>query len=481
MMRAASRPRVLETVYASFIAAPPHHLPPFPYTTLSKSPEETQSQTPDPPLKPTLISTMLKLQCKAQNYDWGIQGSTSTVGRLYALGSGEPVVEETKYAELWMGTHPSGPSKVIGDGTVSLLKDWLAEHPKALGDKVASKWKGDLPFLFKVLSVAKALSIQAHPDKPLAERLHKEQPLNYKDDNHKPEMALAVTPFEALCAFVTMEELKESLATVPELRAIVGEAASSAVASLPASPSEEERKAALRSAFTALMTSDKEAVAAQLSNLIVRLEAEKKSRTLSPKEEVILRTEKQYPADVGIFAIYFLNYLTLGVGEAIYLAANEPHAYLLGECIECMAASDNVVRAGLTPKYRDTDNLCSMLTYNQGLPKILKGDRVDKYTSVYTPPFDEFEVERILVPLGETYSSFKLAGPSILLVFKGQGLATYSSAADADVKQSTALKVGEIFFVPAEMVVHLSAVVETEGPQREVLELYRARVNATKL
>lgn len=88
-------------------------------------------------------------------------------------------------------------------------------------------------------------------------------------------------------------------------------------------------------------------------------------RQLTAKEELVLRLEKQYPADVGVLAIFFLNFVKLDRGEAMYLDANEPHAYISGEIVECMAASDNVVRAGFTPKYRDTQTLCSMLTYKQ--------------------------------------------------------------------------------------------------------------------
>ena len=88
-------------------------------------------------------------------------------------------------------------------------------------------------------------------------------------------------------------------------------------------------------------------------------------RQLTEKEGLVIRLEKQYPGDVGVLSIFFLNYLRLSPGEAVCLDADEPHAYLSGEIIECMAASDNVVRAGFTPKYRDTETLCSMLTYKQ--------------------------------------------------------------------------------------------------------------------
>ena len=88
-------------------------------------------------------------------------------------------------------------------------------------------------------------------------------------------------------------------------------------------------------------------------------------RNLTLKEQLVLRLEKQYPNDIGVISAFFFNYVKLAPGEALYLDANEPHAYLYGECVECMATSDNVVRAGLTPKYRDVETLCSMLTYKQ--------------------------------------------------------------------------------------------------------------------
>lgn len=88
-------------------------------------------------------------------------------------------------------------------------------------------------------------------------------------------------------------------------------------------------------------------------------------RQLTEKEQLVLRLEEQYAADIGVISAFFLNYVKLNPNEALYLGANEPHAYLSGECVECMATSDNVVRAGLTPKHRDVQTLCSMLTYKQ--------------------------------------------------------------------------------------------------------------------
>lgn len=134
---------------------------------------------------------MLRLQCEVKQYDWGKMGSESVVAQLAACGDGKLEVDPVApYAELWMGAHVSGPS--LTSVTNESLSAWLSRHPRALGKEVCLQHGVNLPFLFKVLSVRKSLSIQSHPDKSLAEQLHAERPSIYKDPNHKPEIALAV-------------------------------------------------------------------------------------------------------------------------------------------------------------------------------------------------------------------------------------------------------------------------------------------------
>lgn len=348
------------------------------------------------------------MTCAVQNYDWGIKGGCE-VSSLGELNTGAPSDPSKPYAELWMGTHPSGPSVVSATGEG--LKETIAADPTAhLGAKTVERFGDDLPFLTKVLSVAKALSIQAHPDKTLAEQLHADRPNVYKDANHKPEMTLAVTEFEALCGFVAGDVLAANLISVPELRAVVGQAAADAFAASPGGKDE------LRAVFTALMTADGDVVAAQVDALAARLHA-KPDKT--PVDALACRLNEQYPKDVGVLCAYVLNYLALKPGQCIYLAANEPHAYLAGECIECMATSDNVVRAGLTPKLRDTAILCDMLTYRAGVPVVLDGERVDTSTTRYVPPFDEFMLETVTVAPGATYELTKSQGPCVYLVHRG--------------------------------------------------------------
>ncbi|XP_038984698.1 mannose-6-phosphate isomerase 2-like isoform X2 [Phoenix dactylifera] len=322
------------------------------------------------------VSRPLRLRCSVQNYEWGKLGEDSRVARLFSRNSGAEIDPERPYAEFWMGTHESGPSFLVRaesgspDSEPVTLRKWILENPDVLGEKVVERWGGELPFLFKVLSVAKALSIQAHPDKELAGMLHKMRPSIYKDPNQKPEMAIALTDFKALCGFVSIEELKDVLAGVPEIVELVGDEDASKVMNTTEQGGYVEVKPILQSIFTKLMSANKEAVSEIVSKLKCRLNAENKIRNLTEKEQLVLLLEQQYPADVGVISAFFFNYMKLSPGEALYIGANEPHAYISGDCIECMATSDNVVRAGLTPKYRDVQTLCSMLTYKQTHPRI---------------------------------------------------------------------------------------------------------------
>ncbi|GMI66169.1 PHOSPHOMANNOSE ISOMERASE 2, DARK INDUCIBLE 9 [Hibiscus trionum] len=410
-----------------------------------------------------------RLRAWVQNYEWGKSGAEAEVARLMALNSGAEIDPNKPYAELWIGTHESGPSFLVDDDQQNVglkLKEWIEKNPNVLGVKVLEKWGSHLPFLFKVLSVGKALSIQAHPDKELAKELHKLKPNLYKDDNHKPEMALAITQFTALCGFISLQELKQVLDDVPEIVQVVGIASAKQVMDIHEQDDAVANKVkpALRSLFTHLMSASKEMTTKAISKLKTRLLIQSRLRSLREKEELVLRLEKQYPGDIGLLSAFFLNYVTLKAGEALYLAANEPHAYLSGDCIECMATSDNVVRAGLTPKHRDVQTLCSMLTYNLGYPEILSGLPLSPYITRYLPPFDEFEVDRCVLPKGSLAVFPAVPGPSIFLAFAGEG--TLKTGTWEGIVTE-----GDVMFEPANTAVTITATATQ-------LQIYRAGINS---
>jgi mannose-6-phosphate isomerase len=407
---------------------------------------------------------LVQLKCAIQHYDWGVSGQTpSAVAELGSLNREEKIDEEKPHAELWMGTHLSGlnviketDSSDSSSSSSSLKQHVEANAKETLGEKCLKRFGNDLPFLLKVLSVAKALSIQAHPDKQLAEKLHEEKPHMYKDANHKPEMALAVTEFEAMSGFIS--EPKEALEKCPELKLLTG------IRLEEMDAMKEDKKAQMKYLFTKVMLAEKEEVAKHVRALVKRLKEEAEGKGGNGDDErdrLALRLNGQYPDDVGVMCAYLLNYIKLQPGEAVYMAANEPHAYLDGECVEVMATSDNVVRAGLTPKARDTEILCDMLTYKLGKPEVLTGDVIDKNTKRYSPPFDEFELEVISCSKNETAELTVSQGPSILLVKNGKG------TLNDDVR----IEKGSVVFANANEKMTL-----TNSDDGEV-SIYRAQVN----
>ena len=359
-------------------------------------------------------ATLVPLRPVVKDYAWGIRGMDSRVGR-YALESKilTEIDPDTPYAELWIGTHPKGPS-ILGDGSNKTLKDAIGE---------------DLPFLFKVLSAGKALSIQAHPDKNMAAKLNTENPQAYGDANHKPEMAIALTPFEAMCGFRRLEEVALLLKRHPEFAACISEEAKLGVflADSPAS-----QKDALQKMFSSFMSCDPDISKRELNKLLSRLQNEQGVVHPHPHDSpawerkcarAILRLAAQFPGDAGAMSPLFLNYLLIAPGESFFMAANEPHAYVAGEIIECMACSDNVVRAGLTPKFKDVDNLVEMLTYSMGGPSIDVGEPEpgDPRIVRYTPPVPEFEVMILSLEPGDSCEMKYPGEPCILLVVEGAG------------------------------------------------------------
>ncbi|XP_006628989.2 mannose-6-phosphate isomerase isoform X1 [Lepisosteus oculatus] len=391
------------------------------------------------------------LSCAVQNYAWGKVGLDSEVAKLIVSGDPLAVVDSDEpYAELWMGAHPKGDA-LIKDNRISqrTLGQWIADNPGSLGSKVKDTFQGQLPFLFKVLSVRLALSIQAHPNKELAARLHAQFPDHYPDNNHKPEMAIALTPFEGLCGFRPVEEIVSFLKSVPEFHALVGNEAAEELQSSVGDPGRVSE--ALKKCFTRMMNCEKKVFVDQLNMLVKRVleDAAAGKDTSGSNGDLLLRLHSQFPGDIGCFSIYFLNRVTLEPGEAMFLGASEPHAYLYGDCIECMACSDNTVRAGLTPKYIDVNTLCEMLHYSPApaSSKIFScvQDPSDPCVFLYDPPVPDFSVMRIQIPgAAKQYTLAPVDSAGILLVVQGEATAS-SAAALSDV----ALRRGSVLFVSA--------------------------------
>ena len=305
-------------------------------------------------------------------------------------------------------------------------------------------------------------------------------------------MALALTPFQALCGFRPLPEIASFLKKTPELKSLIPSTILDAFLSISNSstPTGPEEKGALKNLFSALMTASDNDIKIQLAQLLRRYH---QGTSEDDDQEVVVlvqRLASQFPGDIGIFCAFVLNFVKLQPGQAIFLGAGEPHAYVYGgtlscvlalvlnckpsrffpsECIECMANSDNVIRAGLTPKLRDIPNLVSGLTYNASLPTkhVVNSKRFSDGVSIlYDPPIPEFSVVQVVLDdRGEKETHRPIKGPSLTIVTKGAGVVSWAG-------ERLEVRKGDVFFVGADTGVGL------ECGQDGKLTMYRAFVEA---
>ncbi|TKV28363.1 mannose-6-phosphate isomerase, class I [Arthrobacter sp. NamB2] len=333
-------------------------------------------------------------------YAWG---SESAIAELLGREpSGGPE------AELWVGAHPDSPSHaVFTDGSRRSLQDLISQDPQGLlGETVAERFDNRLPFLMKVLAAGSALSLQVHPSLEQAAAGYDAEEAagvpqgaphrNYRDRNHKPEMIYALTPFEALCGF---RPLPEAVDIFTFLASAVG----------PGSPAHElldsvagylaaGDTAALRSAFTLLLEAPQDVVMDVERAVAGRTgPSDQDPDAVARDLRTVTELSGQYPGDPGVLVALLLNRVSLEPGEALYLPAGNIHAYLNGLGIEVMASSDNVLRGGLTPKHVDTDELLSTVVFEPLAPPALSPEYTLLDQELYRPPFDEFQLQRIVL------------------------------------------------------------------------------------
>ncbi|MDR7342369.1 mannose-6-phosphate isomerase [Pantoea alhagi] len=292
---------------------------------------------------------MFKLHNSLQHYAWG---SKTALTELYGIEN----PQQQPMAELWMGAHSKSSSLVEINGERRTLREMIAADKSALlGEKVAARF-GELPFLFKVLCAEQPLSIQVHPGKSAAaEGFARENaagvPLdaperNYKDANHKPELVYALTPFLAINGFRPFAEI------IALLQPVAG--AHPAIAHFLEQP-DEASLAALFSSLLSLQHDEKKR-ALDILKATLHMQSGEPWQTMQNIAET-------YPDDSGLFSPLLLNVIELQPGEAMFLFAETPHAYLRGVALEVMANSDNVLRAGLTPKHIDLAELMANVKF----------------------------------------------------------------------------------------------------------------------
>jgi mannose-6-phosphate isomerase len=345
---------------------------------------------------------MDRLTNTVRPYAWG---STTAIARLVgAEPTGEP------QAEMWMGAHPGAPSRTDRGP----LDDVIGTDPeRELGAAAVARFGPRLPFLLKLLAAGAPLSLQVHPDLRQAQEGYAAEeragvPLdaphrNYKDANHKPELICALTEFDGLCGFRAPEDaarLLEGLG-VDSLKPYAD--------LLRAHPEE----AALREVLTAVLSADP----AEMRRTVT--EATAAAQRLGGPYEPYAGIAHHYPGDPGVIAAMLLNHVRLMPGEALYLGAGVPHAYLDGLGVEIMANSDNVLRCGLTPKHVDVPELLRIVRFEATDPGVLRPEASPDGEEVYDTPIDEFRLSRYVLPASSGLHDLTAATPQILLCTAG--------------------------------------------------------------
>jgi mannose-6-phosphate isomerase len=349
-----------------------------------------------------------------QPYAWG---SHTAIAELL----GEPSPSAGPQAELWMGAHPSAPSVLTRNGVTVTLTAAIAAAPAVeLGEAVAERFGGRLPFLLKVLAAEKALSVQLHPTRAQAEEGYaREQERGvardarervYVDDWPKPEILCALTPFEALAGLRPAEQAAEVLdgLGVPELKDLV--------ASLRATPSPQS----VADALTQLLTWPEDGRTALAAKVVDAATVEAgKGSAYAAAYDAIVRMNVDHPHDIGLVCSLLMNHRIVEPGQALFMGAGGLHAYIRGVGVELMANSDNVIRAGLTPKHIDVPELVRVLDPEVEVP-VLTAHQVSAGVEVFQTPVPEFRLSRLTAADGMALAVPGDGGPRVLLCTDGE-------------------------------------------------------------
>ncbi len=339
---------------------------------------------------------IFRLKGIVQNYAWG---GKNFIPNLLGQKS-----DDNTFAEYWLGAHLNAPSVVVlADSELSLI-DFLGTDPKRiLGASVFNKF-GRLPYLFKVLDVHDMLSIQVHPSKLEAEKgffTENEKGIaltatnrNYKDDNHKPEIMVALSEFWLLHGFLPKNKLIETLEARAELRHLLV----------------FFKEGGYQSLYKHIMNLSEEKSDNILKPLISRIlplyekgELDKSSPDYWAAKTVSMAGDNDH-LDKGIYSIYLFNIVTVKKGDGVFQDAGIPHAYLQGQNMELMANSDNVLRGGLTPKHVDIPELLKHIIFEETHPQILKGELMkDQIERVYKSKAPDFELSNIVLNQDQKY------------------------------------------------------------------------------
>ncbi|MCJ1479515.1 hypothetical protein MMC13_008201 [Lambiella insularis] len=383
-----------------------------------------------------MADNIIQLECSCNEYPWGKKGSESLAARLCSKTPRTKfhIDNDKAYSEMWMGDYPvlSATDLKTGEELHSIIDK---NKELLLGKRCIEQFGGALPYLPKILSIQKALPLQIHPNKDLAAKLHKENPEQFTDPNHKPEIAVALSKFEVFAGWKPLSEIQPLFELEPLQRFWPERNA-------------QFNNATLRQVTRTILKASEEVVRDTQERLaaVPKDKYGKQSYIL----ELLPRLQEQYSKEDNgnLIALLCMNYMVLSPGEAIFIPADGIHAYLSGDIVECMARSNNVLNTGFCPRAdRDSVDLFSAsLTFGPHsvkdvmLPSKPTNKGENNKTVVYAPPMSEFNMLLTTLKKGEKEVIRPSDGPSVIFVTTGSG------TLQAEGKEHK-LEEGYVFFV----------------------------------
>jgi mannose-6-phosphate isomerase len=363
-----------------------------------------------------------ELENALRDYAWGSR--TAIAELLGRPPSGGPE------AELWIGAHPGAPSLARrAGGSETPLDALIASDPEHfLGSESVAEFGPRLPFLAKLLAAAQPLSLQVHPSieqaragfaRENAEGIAPDAAnRNYRDDNHKPEMILALTPFESLCGFRDPAATRKILAHIGACFDLAETEVPPLLTELVQFLENPDEGVGLRAAFERLIQGGED-VPQATAKVAAALGSGVSLAPYGTELSTVVNLNEQYPGDPGVLISLLLNRISLAPGEAVYLPEGKIHAYLSGLGVEVMASSDNVLRGGLTPKFIDVPELLRTVDFTSVEVPMLHPEISGLGQELYRPPFREFQLQRIELAPGAAPVPLAQSGAVVVIVVEG--------------------------------------------------------------
>lgn len=350
------------------------------------------------------MGEIFSLKNQIQNYAWG---SREILGRM----RGVPVPTEQPEAEVWVGAHPAAPSRATVDGAESPLNELIVENPsRFLRPDRTSDW---FPFLFKILAIDAPLSIQVHPtpeqaiagfEDEQARGIAIDAPYrNYKDRYSKPETVIALSPMRVLTGVRPVEQLK------------------TLAAAFGAAWLAERAELSPKQLLTEIIRLPEETASAAVQHLVDTAPGllGASNDVVADAAELVRIVDGKYPGDRGLLVAFVMNLVHRAPGESAFTPDGQVHAYVSGTAIELMNPSDNVMRAGLTAKHIDTEELIKVLGEKQDAPVIQRPNPEDGPLGTYAMWDERMSVTRVRVEEGKPLS-YTFKGISAALSVAGK-------------------------------------------------------------